>query len=1054
MGESSLLAGSGPRSAEELLLGGLHSLIPRHADELARPVRVVVPSDSLRRHLSATLVRHAGRAVAGVVVQTHYRLAAEVLERAGGRAPAGALAQQLLVRRFAAGEPELAAAFAEQEDGYAVVAETVRDLLDAGFTAGHLEAAEEAVGAAHAGAGTAGVQRACAALRVAARCHQLADSLGLAHRGTVLATAARLLRERGEELVPAGAILIHGYAEATGLVSDLLEALADVTGARLIVDLPRDPADPARRDAGCEFAQRLLERLGHDVSATVPTVAPTAVVEAFTAPGPEAEAREIARRVRLLLDDGAAPERIAVVARYLDLETTLGLARHFRRLGVPFSGESVPSAAGPTQRRAAALSELLAAGPRASTESWLGAAGTIGGSSDTGVGAQHLRRLEVALRAFGATRLGAVAELAARLPAGTGVVALPLVEQLEVDGDREVRHRATLELRRLAAAAGEARTLAGHLQAWPERGTIEAHLRWAGGVLDLLGWDGSTLGGREIRGVLARLAEELPGDIELSRSELLPVLRRELRMRTAAPLGGAGGGVQLLTVMEARARTFDHLFLVNLGRGVFPRQVVEDPVLPDPLRRALLPVLPEMPVKERGRLEERYLFAQLMAAAGRVTLSWRTVDAEGRPANPSAFVERLRLAGVLPRAPGAVPAVPDVDSPARLADEDELRTPDEHAVLAGLVGRGRRYWEVLAEAAGSEDRARQMAALLDELDPLRPGEGLSPCLGLAALQLSRELWVTRMEALARCPWQWLLERVLGLEEPPETSLARTSLGGSLLGRVVHRVLEWAATDAGVPGGRTLAELSALEPRRPPWPDPATLRTWILEVATVESREAGVPILAPALARRAHVYLERARALDWDEGPPPVLGTEVEGAWEADLGDQLLTIRFRADRVDREDNILRLTDYKTSEPASIGAEMAVRRGELLQGAVYALAAGDGGKGRYLVLRDPEQLRKQPEVVVGRSEAEAAKAAVRDIVEGMRTGIAFPRMSDPGTDGASEAQACRSCRVREACHQGDPGVRQRLAAALDRLGVEHPLYGMWRLGKADVQGETDR
>ncbi len=1052
--ERRIVVGSGPRSAEDLLLARLRSLIPRRAENITAPVRIVVPSDSLRRHLAARLVKIEGRAVAGVVIQTHYRLAGEVLERAGERAPTGTLAQQLLIRRFAAGEPELAAAFAEQDDGYAVVAQTVRDLLDAGFTSHHLEAAEEAVGSALSGSSPAVVERARAVLRVAARCHQLADSLGLAHRGTVLAAAARLLRQRGSELVPARAVVIHGYAEATGLVSDLLEVLVAATDAQVIVDLPCDPADPSRADTGCEFVHRLLERLGSEASTAAVAAVPAAAVNAFTAPGPEAEAREIARRVRDLLDDGTPAEEIALVARHLDLETTIALGRHLRRLGVPFSGDGATAAAGPAQRRVEALIELLAAGPRAPTESWLNAAGSIAGSSEVGDGAQHRRRLEVALRTLGANRLVAVAGLDSEAAGGGGVLVLPLVERLEEDDDREVKRRATLPMGQLLAAVGEARRLVDHLQAWPERTSLETHLRWARGVLDRLGWDGLPPGSREIRGALAHLSEELPGGLELARAEILPVLQSTLRLRTAAPLGGAGGGIQLLTVMEARARTFNHLFVMNLGRGVFPRQVVEDPVLCDVLRRSLLPVLPEMPVKERGRLEERYLFAQLLAAAERVTMSWRTVDADGRPANPSAFVERLRLAGVLPRTPGMVQAVPDVGSTGRLADESELRTPAEHAVLTALAGRGPRYWEVLEEAIGSEARARHMAAVLDELDPPRPRRDLGPFLGLAGLQLPRDLWVTRLEKVASCPWQWLLERVLGLEEPPETALARTGLAGSLLGRVVHRVLERVVTAAGVPSRRQLAELASFEPRYPPWPDHATLRKWTLEVAATETRQDGVPTLAPALARHAAVYLERARGFDWSEEPPAVLGTEVEGAWEAGTGEAPLTVRFLADRVDLVGSALRLTDYKTSEPGSVKAERAVRRGEMLQGAVYVLAAGEDAEGRYLVLKDPDRLRTQGEVVLGRAEAEAATAAVREIVAGMTSGAAFPRMADAGTDGASEAKACRSCRVREACHQGDPGIRRRLAAALNNLDPLDRLCGLWRLPKAEVEKETGR
>ena len=100
--------------------------------------------------------------------------------------------------------------------------------------------------------------------------------------------------------------------------------------------------------------------------------------------------------------------------------------------------------------------------------------------------------------------------------------------------------------------------------------------------------------------------------------------------------------MQLLSVMEARARTFDHLLLVGLNRGVFPRVVSEDPLLPDGVRRALRDVLPELPVKREGVDEERFLFAQLMASSESVVLSWSATDDGGRARPPSPLVERLR----------------------------------------------------------------------------------------------------------------------------------------------------------------------------------------------------------------------------------------------------------------------------------------------------------------------------------------------------------------------------------------------------------------------------
>ena len=75
----------GARHAEALVLAavGEHAAAVREDPRLlASPLRIVVPSRSLREHLAASIVRALGHAAAGVVIQTLRNLAHEVLRRA------------------------------------------------------------------------------------------------------------------------------------------------------------------------------------------------------------------------------------------------------------------------------------------------------------------------------------------------------------------------------------------------------------------------------------------------------------------------------------------------------------------------------------------------------------------------------------------------------------------------------------------------------------------------------------------------------------------------------------------------------------------------------------------------------------------------------------------------------------------------------------------------------------------------------------------------------------------------------------------------------------
>ncbi len=130
--EPSLILAAGPMAAEEKLLQRVEELKAPDPESLGTSIRIVVPSRSLRRHLLKVLADRFG-AVVGVVVQTHRALALEVLERAGVELPeGGARVQDILARRFAAGEEALSRDLAGFDDGFASVAGAVRDLLDAG----------------------------------------------------------------------------------------------------------------------------------------------------------------------------------------------------------------------------------------------------------------------------------------------------------------------------------------------------------------------------------------------------------------------------------------------------------------------------------------------------------------------------------------------------------------------------------------------------------------------------------------------------------------------------------------------------------------------------------------------------------------------------------------------------------------------------------------------------------------------------------------------------------------------------------------------------------
>lgn len=1002
----------GPRAAQAELVSRLDRLLsplPQQPALLAHPVRVVVPSATLRSHLLGVLVRHRGASVAGVRVQTLLGLAHEVVRWADG--PPAAVDDALLpvmVERFARREEALASALGGFEDGFSCAVAAVRDLLDAGLEAVHVEALEERL--AEIGDQEAG--RAGALVRVAAKAAMALAREGVVRPAVLLRRASELLRENPGRLA-ARACLVFGFADVTGAAGDLLETLVRCCDATVVLDLPPDPACRARLDAGVAFAARLRQRLGGTpVSGVAVGALPPPRLEAFAAADGEAEAREVARRVRALLEAGARPEGIGVVARdpspYRD-----ALDRQLARYAVPCSWAGIQGPWRPWAARVRGALALLRLGADTPVDAWSTAAGAP-------------RLLPVACASLGLRRLGDLASLdVAGVLQGRGALPLPLVGGGGEEAREEVRRRC-LQAEELARATRRAQETLALLSRWQEPAARLDHDGWLRRLQGVLEWGKGSEEAAAWLELLGRLAASVPASTLLLRRELSVLLERgaEEVLRHVAE---GRGGVLLASVMEVRGCTFDHLFVVGCNRGVFPRRAVQDPVLPDRLRATLAPLLPDLPVKGDSFAEERYLFAQLCEASPHVTLSWRRHDCTGAALPVSPLLVRLSL--------------PWVEAPPWEWDAAAPLHPGEAVQRAGLAGDRGVLATLWMGVLAPEDRelASGRLAILEEQDPgaLRRGGGdegwrPGPYLGLLGCAPGRERSVTvsLLEDLARCPWQTFVVRVLGVGPALDPEARVGELDGRALGVAVHRAL---AELLGLPeGGERGAATRLLRRPRDEELDAAAQRA-AAEVAREEGwRSPAVGIVAAA---RVRVFLRVARELLW----PPSLGEPALAA-VAELSDALpvvvdgeeWTVVYRADLVEQVEGGRRLTDFKTGRnpfgPGSPATQAqahlaAVRRGERLQAAVYAAASG--GEGRLLFLQPEQDAELAREAVLTAQEAQPALAAALAVLIPLwAQGAMFPRL-ESAKDGR-EPRACQICQVREACWRGDSGVRGRLAA----------------------------
>lgn len=1039
------IVGAGPRAVEDALCAELERLAPASLADLAAaagPVRVVVPSGSLRVHLLAELARRRPAWV-GVEILTLRRLALLIFERAGEPAPRGGTLLPILVAREARKETELAGPLEPLEGGYATLVATVRDLIDAGLESIHGHPFAELIAADDVRIALADRPRAAAVARVAQRTAQELERLGLAPGATLLRRAADLLAGRPELLPPGSGWIVHGFADATGSALDLLEMLSRWGPTTLLLDLP-ESAVGAPRDDGEIFGSGLRGRLLRGRPGEPAPTPGRAALAAFSARGESAEAREVACRIRaeLAADPALRPESIGIVAR--DLHPYLpALRRALDAAALPFSLEGAGSV-DPARREVAMLVRLLDRGATAEVDL---AVDLLASGPHGSVGSAELR---VALRVLGVATLADFAALEeSTLPVE---VRLPLrhVESDE-EGNGVLRSR-RYPRARLAAWAAAARRLATGLESLPERGRAGAMLRalhgLAGRALPAGGAARSWL-----EATARGLAADLPEDFWLGRDELAELLGRAAEELPELAVGGAGGGVQVLSVTAARARTFERLFLIGLRRGAFPRAVSDDPLLPDGVRREARTVLLELPVKAEGHAEERFLFDQLLAAAPRVVLSFPALSDDGSERLVSPLLDRLSWRDAATRALREQWRLPVASEPAPAAGLPAA--PTQIALRAGLERR-RAAWAAalpaaLAELRGgaavtAEERelARFRAALLEEVDvdPHTPSgqrrwDRLGPFFGRVGALPEERLYVTRVEQVIACAWLDFLTRRLGLEPLPDPSVALPEpLDPVRVGVATHRVLEELFAAALREQGPPPDDWTApdLLPAELPFPDRERARRHAVEVARALLAEEGLArwgfegLFAEALLER----IEVARA---DYGAARrVVGVELDG--EADLGRHgaPLRLRFRADRVDREADRLVLTDYKTGRPKAIAdlaregkLARAIAAGRTLQPAAYVAALGGRpATGRLLALGPAEDDGIARVAALDERAAAALSALARATAvaaAARAAGRLLPRLVDP--TGEQRGPACGNCELVEACIQEDSSARGRLA-----------------------------
>lgn len=640
-----------------------------------------------------------------------------------------------------------------------------------------------------------------AALRVAddAFATQRAERLGAVYgawHGALAAAGRRDGRDARVRLARAIGADPQAFAARLGERREVrIVGLADLRGGwRLLIDaLGASPV----LDRVEILTSAALEIPGATSSTPGGESAPTPRVRLIQAADTAREMERIAVEVRALLDAGVTPTRIAVVAREARPSIDV-MAATLGALGVPVTARRRTGLAHTAPARAllAILGVLrdswsrhavaeLAEHPLLVTGLDAGIINTLGFSR--------------AMSSCEAWRDG-LTELLAR------------VERRELGTDDGDDRRAALPPRvRVQATLDAWEVVAPQLAALEQSRTLEAWCKWCVEALDDGTWgigdrltEGCGDNGvwfRELRArdrIRALLVawQDAAGSFG-GREQMLDATRFVDRLllilaQDLITMPETDAGVVVAEALAAGWRAFDHLFVVGMSAGSFPKRPADGVLLDADEREALRAAGLPLDASDAWRDRERALFDVLCAAPREsLTLSWPALDGEGRETARSAFVDVLLSRGEI-----------EEDAPENVLIAGFPVADDAAAVAHARVVAARETARLGTGAPlGAADDAAEGTG---ERPPLSPWNGEIQDTELRDWLASRygesyEWSATQLETVAKCPWHWFAARLLGLEDRRDADdLLEPSVSGSLRHDALDRFFARAREERGTP----------------------------------------------------------------------------------------------------------------------------------------------------------------------------------------------------------------------------------------------------------------
>ena len=853
------------------------------------------------------------------------------------------------------------------------------------------------------------------------------------------------------------ATVIAGDAENRRTLEELLGVTADDLYSSLHVNSKVDVPFPTALDQTRHFLFS---------SEMPPTRALDASLDFFSAPGQGRECVEIARRIVQAAGEGVGFDQIAVLLRQPGLYQPV-LEEAFRRAQIPAYYSRGTARPDPAGRAFLALLACAEEGLPATRFAEYLSLGQVPALDESGapspgpvpwVGPADDAQLTLKFpEPEPETRDLPETPESDDAPSIAGTLRTPLYwERLLVDAaviggrDRWARRLDGLEqeLKLQLQETAEEDSRRRHIESQLER---LVHLKqFALPVIDFL--DGlpseaswgewldvlrrlATIALRDPESVLGVLAELEPmsqvGPIALP--EVRETLTDRLTFLRVEPPDYRYGQVFVGTIAEAAARSFELVFLPGLAEGIFPRKLLEDPLLLDDYRQKL----PGRLRRRQDLAEQERLLLRTAASAARrrLAISYPRLDlVEGRARVPSLYaLEMLRAAS------GRLPDLKTIEKEATTAAGSRLGWPAPRdlnqaiddaeydlAVLDTLLhesrqptkGTGRFLLEENANLARSlRGRFKRWnTRQFSDADGLVDSEVRT----LQALEkhlLSQRAYsASDLQTYAACPYRFLLQSIHRLR-PRETGVAVVQMDPLTRGGLFH------AVQFQLFKRLQSEQLLPMEVRRQD--RILDVADEVLNAAASDYRER----LAPAIPRVWEREIEDLRLdlrgwirevislgqswtpayFEYSFGLPVESGKDAESRREEAVVLNGVRLRGSIDLVESNAarTALRVTDHKTGKLPEEPTQWT-GKGEVLQPLLYALAAESLLKlpvesGRLFYCTQRGGFREQV-IAIDEHARRAIQLVTDSIDEAVRQGF-FPA--------APRHEACTFCDFRLVC-----------------------------------------